>query len=163
MWRIKKKFKKILYQITGLTLYKKLPFGLDPFDDLRHQFKDYSFDTFFDVGANIGQSAIHIRKAFPKAKIWCFEPVNETFQILKTNTAHQNVNCFQMGLGNQTADLKIYIDKEKRGSSMNSLINKKNSNSSTQTKEIIKILTVFLLEKNLQGQNSKFFLDIFRH
>jgi FkbM family methyltransferase len=121
--KLKKNLKQIFHITTGLTIYKKLPFGLDPFDDIRYHFKEYQFKTFFDVGANIGQSVSHIRKNFEKVDIFCFEPVSKTFDILKINTANQNVTCYQIALGAQNTEMDIYIDRNNKGSDMNSLKN----------------------------------------
>ncbi len=37
----------------------------------------------FDVGANRGQTYIHLRSWFPDAPVYCFEPAKETFEKLK--------------------------------------------------------------------------------
>src|SRR5207244_368202 len=38
-----------------------------------------SVDTIFDIGGNVGQSAVRFAKAFPNAQVHTFEPVPETF------------------------------------------------------------------------------------
>lgn len=42
----------------------------------------------FDIGANIGITAIWLADKFPGAKIFCFEPMPENFELLKANTSH---------------------------------------------------------------------------
>ena len=44
----------------------------------------------FDVGAHIGESVIRIKKIFPEATIHCFEPVIQSFNILKKNILYFN-------------------------------------------------------------------------
>lgn len=39
-----------------------------------------------DVGANIGQSALHLRRYFPRATIHSFEPIPATFVVLEAHT-----------------------------------------------------------------------------
>ena len=52
------------------------------FQDLRTRFEGYDVQTVFDVGANIGQSAVQYRRYFPDAHIHCFEPVPASFELL---------------------------------------------------------------------------------
>jgi FkbM family methyltransferase len=66
--------------------------------------------TIFDVGANIGQSAIKFRDAFPSATIHCFEPVQKTFQELVSTVDHySNVHCHQNAMGSRECILPIYL------------------------------------------------------
>ena len=48
--------------------------------DVAGSLPNYRFDVLFDVGANVGQSAIAYRKAFPNAAIYGFEPIGASFQ-----------------------------------------------------------------------------------
>ena len=87
---------------TGSYILKRseLPRGYDIFVDISENLKNYKIDTIFDVGANIGQSAEQYNKIHPFANIYCFEPIYETFQILKNNVVtHDNTKCFQFALG----------------------------------------------------------------
>lgn len=54
----------------------------------------------FDVGAHLGQTTLHFRKSFPAASIHCFEPVEENFKKLKSNTKGKRkikINRFALG------------------------------------------------------------------
>jgi FkbM family methyltransferase len=66
-------------------------------------------NTIVDVGANIGQSAVRFRAAFPKARIICLEPVSGTFTELARRTAHLNVDCFNIALGSENTRSTIYL------------------------------------------------------
>ena len=46
------------------------------------EYYDIPIETIFDVGANIGITACELNDLFPKALIYAFEPVPDTF--LKT-------------------------------------------------------------------------------
>ncbi|MEZ4793191.1 MAG: FkbM family methyltransferase [Gelidibacter sp.] len=127
-------------QYTGLHIYKKRPFGLDSIEDLKYYFEDLSFKTIFDVGANIGQTAIHIRNNFPTADIWSFEPVKNTFNILTKNTSGLNINCQQMALGSSMGEIMLATNEAERPSTMNSLLN--NHFNSENANEHIKVLTL---------------------
>lgn len=60
--------------ITGPHIYQAV--GIDP----------AAVSCIFDVGANVGQSAIAFASAFPKSRIHCFEPFKVTFERLCENT-----------------------------------------------------------------------------
>jgi FkbM family methyltransferase len=66
-------------------------------------------NTIVDVGANIGQSAIRFRAAFPKARIVCLEPVSGTFAELKRRTAQLDVDYFNIALGSENTRSTIYL------------------------------------------------------
>ena len=56
--------------------------------------------TVFDVGANVGQTAIDFSTAFPDAEIHCFEPFGEAFQTLKKTVANlPNVKAVEIAFG----------------------------------------------------------------
>jgi FkbM family methyltransferase len=76
--------------------------------------------TIFDVGANIGQSAIKFRTAFPDATIHCFEPIKDTFEELVGNVnGYASVRCHQIALGNKEGQESMYLTDQ---SLTNSLI-----------------------------------------
>jgi FkbM family methyltransferase len=59
----------------------------------------YPVNTIVDVGANIGAAAIYFRHHFPKARILCFEPHREAFEILRGNTLHHHaIETYNIGL-----------------------------------------------------------------
>lgn len=86
--------KNILTSLTGYWFHKKndLPVGADLFVDINHKIKYPSLNILFDVGANAGQTRNWFRYHLPKATIYSFEPVQSTFEQLKTN-AKGDANC----------------------------------------------------------------------
>lgn len=44
--------------------------------------RNLPINTIIDIGANTGQFAKEISKIFPKAKIFCFEPLPDAFKEL---------------------------------------------------------------------------------
>lgn len=94
--------RKAIQKLTGFHVYRNLPRGADLIADVRQGLPAVAVTTVFDVGANIGQSAIEFREAFPRAKIWSFEPVASTFRELERNVAPLgDVRCFPFALGSQ--------------------------------------------------------------
>ena len=54
----------------------------------------------FDIGSNIGNSAIILKSNFKNSEIHCFEPIKKTFEILKknlSNYADLKLNNFALG------------------------------------------------------------------
>ncbi|WP_176500822.1 FkbM family methyltransferase [Sphingomonas sp. HMP9] len=58
--------------------------------------------TIFDVGANIGQSAVKFRRRFPEAQIHCFEPSASNADRIRTRSI-KNVEVHQVALGSTAA------------------------------------------------------------
>jgi precorrin-6B methylase 2 len=50
-----------------------------------NELEGFNPKVIFDIGANLGQSAIKYSKEFPNAKIYSFEPVDSTYTLLKRN------------------------------------------------------------------------------
>jgi FkbM family methyltransferase len=97
---IKSGMRAIAEKLTGRKIYKRTPFGVNPLDDLVFRFPNYRFEVIFDVGANIGQSAIPFSKRFPGSRIYCFEPIALTFATLGQNVGNRkNIELYQMALG----------------------------------------------------------------
>ena len=63
----------------------------------------------FDIGANVGVTAIFFSYRFPSAQVHCFEPVSENCIILKQNIEHYpNITLHQVALGSVDGELEIY-------------------------------------------------------
>jgi FkbM family methyltransferase len=72
---------------------------MDLFDDIKTHLAKLDVKVVFDVGANIGQSAQSYRKNCTGSKIYCFEPVEETFQqLLRTVQGYDNILSFKLAL-----------------------------------------------------------------
>jgi FkbM family methyltransferase len=85
----------------------------------------------FDVGANVGQSAAMFTEAFPRAKIYAFEPVAATFQTLgKRVAALPNVSAFNLALGRRSGSVEI---ESQRNSVMNRIVERRGEAATTRT------------------------------
>jgi FkbM family methyltransferase len=57
----------------------------------------------FDVGANIGQTAIEYNKIFDNPKLYCFEPFANSFDILsETTRINSETKSFKIAISNST-------------------------------------------------------------
>ena len=119
---IRQQTRSILKKVTGLTFYKKLPFGLDVLGDIKFRMKEYNFQTLFDVGANRGQTAKYMRKKFPEAKIYCFEPIKDTYELLQQKTKELGLSYYNLALGAESGEVEVKVDVQNRNSTRNTLI-----------------------------------------
>jgi FkbM family methyltransferase len=53
----------------------------------------------FDVGANRGEMSVALRRSFPAARIFAFEPNPLTYERLVGNVKGLNIDCIRAGLG----------------------------------------------------------------
>ena len=127
---LKTRFRNTLIDITGYWIYKHsdLPVGTDLVSDLKQKLR-IPLNTIFDVGANVGQTAIRFNEQFPQASIFSFEPVAATFNTLTSNVSpFKNIRCFPMALGEkkETVPIKLFPDS---ASVLNSLNEKAMNNA----------------------------------
>ncbi len=96
----KRKFIELIERVANIRIYRNLPRGIDISQDISMSFPWYSIDVVFDVGSNVGQSAKYFLNCFSNAKIYCFEPVRDTFVQLQKNTEKINrIQPIQIALG----------------------------------------------------------------
>ena len=72
--------------------------------------KEISFRTIIDVGANKGQFAKMIFKHYPKANIYCFEPLPEPFNDLKIWAEKQQgrIVVYNIALGDKIGEVEMF-------------------------------------------------------
>ena len=79
-------------EARGYDLVKReyAPFGQDVMVDIRRLSRQWGYSTrvCFDVGANVGQTAMRLMKEFPGAAVHAFEPHPDTFAALKANVGN---------------------------------------------------------------------------
>lgn len=93
--------------------------GADPVSDIKKLLSHSDFncrltrqsiDIIFDVGANVGQTAIKFAKAFPDSEIYSFEPVKQTFEQLQAKVKpYKNIHPYCLGFGKKNEQKEIYI------------------------------------------------------
>jgi FkbM family methyltransferase len=68
-------------------------------------------ETIFDVGSNIGQMAGYFHQKIPRADIFCFEPIGESYRQLSNSfTDHQQIQCFQLALRARPEEKTIILN-----------------------------------------------------
>lgn len=76
----------------------------------------------FDVGANVGDYSIALRRCFPFANIFAFEPSSINFQNLDISLTDKNVITFNIGFGESEGNFALYSNQ--RYSGISSLFNR---------------------------------------
>ena len=103
--RTMSKWQKLKHRLQLATAYR---WFLSVENDLDHMgMGDPS--VVFDVGAHLGQTALHFRKSFPSASIHCFEPTDDNFAKLKANTKGKRlirINQFALGSARTSVIMK---------------------------------------------------------
>lgn len=113
---IKKSAHRVIENLLGIKIHK-LRHGCEDWFDI--QTSGCQINTIFDVGANIGQSALKFREAFPKSSIYCFEPVSSTFRKLKATVVRDsNINCYSIAFGSSPGNCTIYLPPNSTTSSL---------------------------------------------
>lgn len=96
-----------------------------PFDAVVNNIENYQVNCVIDVGANVGQFGVDIRRHGFKGEIVSFEPVAETFDsLLRTIKNRQPWKAIQLGLGSRESELTMNISRNDGLSS--SLLDMKN-------------------------------------
>jgi len=68
-------------------------------------------DVIFDVGANIGLFSLFVKGIEPTVKVFAFEPIKPTFEVLQKNIhlhSLENVTLFNYGLSSENNPQKIF-------------------------------------------------------
>jgi len=151
---MRNKIKKIIEFITGYWIYKMkdLSVGVDLIVDLK-RFGSNPCKIIFDVGANVGQTAMEYSSIFKNAKIYSFEPVETSFKELTKNVAKiRNVSNFQIAFGSKKEEIKIELDSNPT-SLTNSLKNTSASSGEAKLRETIRVRKIddFVTEHNIKS------------
>jgi len=104
----------------GLRIYRgTLPFGTDLFKEIEKTFGLQTIKTVFDIGANVGQSAIRYSDFFPQARIHSFEPVEGTYaRLLEKVRYRRNIFPHKMALGDKSGLGSISINQNSQHNSL---------------------------------------------
>lgn len=108
-----------MLRLPGFPLTNAVAFGrVWPYDVMRFA-RTRDLKLIFDVGANIGQTALHLRRFLPRATIHSFEPVPATCTELRRNTAgHPTIQVHPLAMSNATGETDIFVTDNSQLSSL---------------------------------------------
>ena len=92
--------------VEHLVYYRIAPENFKPVEEKLRQAA-----IVFDVGANIGSTALFFASKNPRAQIFSFEPHPDTYQKARTNiqlNAFDKIHLFKQGLGDVKGSKKLY-------------------------------------------------------
>jgi len=78
-------------------------------------------DTILDIGAHIGLFALYASQFCKNGKIYCFEPVNENFNLLTENLKLNNIRnviANKLAVSSKSGNVTIYLNEDESGHSM---------------------------------------------
>jgi FkbM family methyltransferase len=115
--RARRALKRLLERLVGVRIYSVGPHGRDDCTDIRAAGEP--IELIVDVGANVGQSALKFRAAFPRAFIHCVEPAHATFRALAGNlAADPGVACHRVALGGESGQATLWLTAHSTTSSL---------------------------------------------
>src|SRR6266404_829662 len=98
-------FRFILGQLRrrGIYVFRNgMPWGASLPRDLQTLPAFPATPVIFDVGANVGQTLMEVKNAWPKAIVHCFEPTPESFKLLSQAAAKLcDVTCHEIALSSK--------------------------------------------------------------
>ncbi|MEO3474823.1 FkbM family methyltransferase [Roseomonas sp. CAU 1739] len=96
---------------------------------MARRMRDFAPRTIFDVGANQGQSAQALRKAYSDARIYCFEPVPSSRDLLETAMlGDEGTTVLPIALGRRQATMRM---QARTANPMNRLLRTDESNTNS--------------------------------
>lgn len=107
-----------LQRLSGIYMLKNLPRGLNFLADIGTELPGVKVNTIFDVGANVGQSALEYVRQFPAADILCFEPIAATFTTLSKRIAGTNARAYQLALSDRDGGAQMRVNANSELSSL---------------------------------------------
>ena len=96
----------------------------------------------FDIGANIGQTALAFRDQFPEAASYSFEPFRSSYTALLRNTRALSVSCHQLALGGEVRQTRVRLLSRSADYTQNSLLNQPMEETPEEMTEVINMITV---------------------
>ena len=118
-----------------------------------------------DIGANIGLSVAYFKTKFPSAKIQCYEPDENSFELLQKNVAEnkwENVKCYKEAVSDK--DGFLYAASVDEMASVNSQFttNSSDEKNKVPSKDIAVILQQYfdVIKMDIEGAEWEVFKRI---
>lgn len=151
---IKNYLKRKIIKLTGVWIERRkdLPVGTNLIEDLKNKL-GIEFNIIFDVGANIGQTALEFSRSFPSAKIYSFEPIGMAYeQLLKNIKGISNVETIKIAFSDKEENVEVRLFDDNM-SSLNSLKQAVMNPDINSPKEIVSTITLdsYIADKGIHN------------
>lgn len=119
-------------------------------------------EVIIDCGANVGLTSVYFAWKYKKANIFCIEPDESNFILLKKNTFnYNNIKCLNYGIWNKSTFLKV-INPDEGNSSfrLEETSDKKHGIESITIHDLLKVLDVGIvdvLKIDIEGSEMEIF------
>jgi FkbM family methyltransferase len=105
--------------LLGCRLTRRERLGYNRRDDWKRFLPRNGRHTIFDVGADVGQTALTFIEAFPFARIFSFEPDPESYKKLCQNTRKcRNITAINAALGERDEQAVLHINNFRQANSL---------------------------------------------
>jgi FkbM family methyltransferase len=113
-----------MLESAGYRVYHRdvLPFGIEYMLDIQRLARAWNLPirTFFDIGANIGQTSSVALSSFREARVFAFEPHPATFsKLVESLGKHARLNAYNFAMSNSSGAVPFF---QYSSSTLNSLI-----------------------------------------
>jgi FkbM family methyltransferase len=103
--------RRLIGRLTGTHIFRRLPRGIELAGDLRRWLPGFDPRIVFDVGAHHGQSATGFLATFPRATIYCFEPVERSFaELSRRIEGNARLRPVRLALGSSAGETTIRLE-----------------------------------------------------
>jgi FkbM family methyltransferase len=120
MFTFTKRVVRSLLEAHGYYLHHRgvMPYGIDYMWDIERlaASRDLEIKTFFDVGANTGQTSERALSEFPSAKVIAFEPHPKTFAELQRLSKHRRFAAYNIALSDSNGVGTLFCNGNTRDS-----------------------------------------------
>ncbi len=85
-------------------------YGIDPWVDIERLSSELKrpIELVFDVGAHAGSTSDYFLKAYPKAKVFAFEPHGASFSKLASSSRNGNFKAFEIALSDNVGEQSFF-------------------------------------------------------
>lgn len=139
---------QIAFQYPDSIFMKNIVLGILQGKDYPIIKLPYSYPKIiFDIGANVGATALYFNSYFPDSQIYCYEPSPDNIKYLRENTKHfSNIKTFAYGLFDKSCELPLYSGKDQ--CAQNSIVKNRETNSDFEIVKLVK-LSEEILQKGI--------------
>lgn len=87
---------------------RHFPQGIYPARDIKRFFPELTIESIFDIGANVGQSAVQYAITYRAAQIESFEPLRKPYdELVRRTSKNPRIHCHNLAFGSTSGTAKM--------------------------------------------------------